>query len=511
MEDPRRYLGLHTVGMLRELIRKWWQVDIGLADDSGRLVDDAWGNIPPSGNDFCRALLSSGRGKKKCLRSIREINAKLSASSPRQEAVAHVCHLGFGMAASALHARERYRGFVFACGFSSRELSRTRLVRLRGTVKEIGSPETGLAGERVPVLSREDVERMKDLLAYGAREMERFDRDLDFRQTLPSAKQPSALPGIVSRSRAMAETCKRLVALSTSGAPLLFCGADGTGKRILARAVHQTSTRRKGPFVVFASNGPAHTREIELFGHVRGGSIGKLGAIERARGGSAYLPAGTWAEPEIQVKLLRLIRENTIVPVGSDGPVEADVRLLLSHDGDFEHEAAAGSIRQDLADKLSDGIVRVPPLARRSEDLDELIRLFVERYKHPGRQAPRIGSDVLSLLKRYSWPGNANELESEIRTLLNLCPGGETIAPEHVSLKIRQAVGHGSKPLADALEKARDLKSAIEVVERQMIQQGLVRTRFNKSRLARQLGISRSNLLAKIEKYGLEKKSGRRE
>ncbi|MBW1873638.1 MAG: PocR ligand-binding domain-containing protein [Deltaproteobacteria bacterium] len=185
MDDPRRYLGLHTVSMLRELIRKWWQVDIGFADSSGRLLDEAWGQVPVSGNDFCRALLTADQGRKVCLKCVREINGRLRGVRASPKPVSHICHLGLGMVACPVHVRKRYSGFVFACGYSNRELSRTRIGRLRGSLADILDKKVSLAGERVPVLGREDVERMKDLLEYGAREMALFDRELARLETVP--------------------------------------------------------------------------------------------------------------------------------------------------------------------------------------------------------------------------------------------------------------------------------------------------------------------------------------
>jgi two-component system, NtrC family, response regulator HupR/HoxA len=505
VDDSRGYLGLHTVGMLRELIRKWWQVDIGFADASGRLLDEAWGNIPASGNDFCRALLAATPGRKRCLKSVREINSRLRNERGHAKPVAHVCHLGLGMIASPVLTRDHYRGFVFACGHSNRELSRTRVARLRATVAEILAAKTPLDGERIPVLNREDIERLKDLLTYGAGEIAQFDKELSRQAVAVSAEHDSAFTDIVSRSGPMAETSARLKKLARASTPIVLAGPEGTGKRVLARAIHLAGPRRKGPFLVFEKNGEAASVETGLFGQARSGSIGRLGALEKARGGSIYLASGSWLAPEVQVKLMRTLQESTMVPVGAARPVEVDTRLLLGLESGLEQATSSGILRSDLADWLSPHVVVVPSLSERTEDIRELIEVFLRRHTEEGRSLPLVPAEVLGLLQRYSWPGNAAELEDEVRSWLSLSPPGEPLSPDFLSLRIRQAAGHGSQALTKALRATRDLKQAQEILEREMIHEGLVRTRWNKSLLARELGISRSNLLAKIEKYQLDK------
>ncbi|MBW1810080.1 MAG: sigma 54-interacting transcriptional regulator [Deltaproteobacteria bacterium] len=505
VDDPRRYLGLHTVSMLRELIRKWWQVDIGFADSSGRLLDEAWGQVPVSGNDFCRALLTADQGRKVCLKCVREINGRLRGVRASPKPVSHICHLGLGMVACPVHVRKRYSGFVFACGYSNRELSRTRIGRLRGSLADILDKKVSLAGERVPVLGREDVERMKDLLEYGAREMALFDRELARLETVPGEDTEISFKGIIDRSPAMTQAAKLLKKAASSAAPILLIGQKGTGKKVLARAIHLAGPRRQGQFIMFDGSSDPATAEARLFGQVRGGSIGKLGSLEAARGGSVYLCPGAWQAPQIQIRLLRLLQENTSVPVGGDRPLEINVRLLFGLDGDFDQEVVSGRLRKDLADWLTPNTVKIPPLKSRIEDIAELIDLFIRRHLPEGRPKVDLHPDALALLQRYSWPGNANELEDEIRSLLSLCPNGESLTDEFISLRIRQAAGHGSQALTKALKSTRELKQAVEILEKELIHEGLVRTRWNKSLLARQLGISRSNLLAKIEKYDLGK------
>jgi DNA-binding NtrC family response regulator len=227
--------------------------------------------------------------------------------------------------------------------------------------------------------------------------------------------------------------------------------------------------------------------------------------LESARGGTVYLAPGAWLVPTLQVKLLRLLQEGTMVPVGSDRPAEADVRLLFGLQRDPEAEVAEGNLRRDLAEWLAPYQVDIPPLRERQEDIGPLSDLFIRQYVDAKDTPPSLHPETLALLQRYHWPGNATELKEEIRSLLTLSRKEGVLPPENVSLRIRESAGGTSQALARALDDTQDLKQAVEILEKQIIQEGLIRTRGNKSHLARQLGISRSNLLKKLAKYGLDR------
>ncbi len=512
MEDPRRFLSLRSVAMLRELVRRWWRLEVGLTDPAGRVLSDTWRPVPPDGNDFCRAVRSSSRGQRRCLKSVREIQQRLRRNPRERSPLAHTCHLGLSMAAAAIRHQGRDLGLLFTCGYSARELSRTRIGRLRGAVADLRGRRYVLEGERVPVLGREDQDRLFDLLEYAADEAAAFEAGLLRRPepAAPTGAGADAFADIVAHSAPMRAAIEGLREAAPTDEPVLLQGEPGTGKRALARALHQASTRRAAAFEVFEGSPDPLTAEHRLFGQIRGGSLGRVGAIERAGAGTLYLCAGSWEEAPLQVQLARYLREGTLVPAGAAKPIEAEARLVLAMEEDFDSAQTSGRLRRELAARLAPRRIRVPPLRARREDLPGLIGLLLERAPRADPGPLVLSPSVIDLLVRYDWPGNAAELEEEIRQLVRQAKSGREPTTEAVSMRIRQAAGHGFQALSKALGGTRDLREAVAILERELIHEGLVRTRWNKSQLARELGISRSNLLAKLERYGLEspKKEG---
>lgn len=507
MENPKRYLTLRSVSMLRDLVRKWWRVEVGIADSNGRILAEAWDLVPAGGNDFCRAMRNCRRGAGQCARSIREIHSRLKRNPREKTPLLHTCHMGLSMIASPIRSQGTGNGLLFTCGFSSRELGRTRIARLRGSVQELCGKKTDFAGDRVPVITREDLTRLGDLLEYCADEAAAFESGLMPDMGIEAVRSVDAFDGIVNLSSSMKNTMEQLSKTAHLGTPVVLEGEAGTGKRALAIALHQAGNRQEQAFKVLEHSQDHLTAEYRLFGHSRSASEWKIGLIEAAGTGTVYLPAGTWDSPSIQVKLLRYLQEGSFVPVGSSEALDGQARVILGLEQQLYEAVAQGFVRRDLADKLSSHTIAVPALRDRREDLPQLVQMFIELHRVEGRADLVLSPKVMDLLLRYHWPGNAVELEEEIRQLANLAARAQQASPEMVSARIRQSAGYGTRALNKALRGSRNLKQAVAILERELIHEGLIRTRWNKSLLARQLGISRSNLLAKLEKYELKSPS----
>jgi transcriptional regulator with PAS, ATPase and Fis domain len=208
--------------------------------------------------------------------------------------------------------------------------------------------------------------------------------------------------------------------------------------------------------------------------------------------------------PALQVKLLRVLQEGTFLPVGGTQSREVDVRVIAATHKDLGEMVKRGEFREDLYYRINVIRVHLPPLRERRDDLPLLVDHFLRKHHREGQRARGLSSDAMALLGTYAWPGNVRELENEIERLLVLGGDLELLPAELISSRIRDAVGPGGSSFLTARATGR-LHEAVETLEREMIHQGLLRTGNNKSRLARELGISRSNLILKIAKYGLDK------
>ncbi|MCI0570888.1 MAG: sigma-54 dependent transcriptional regulator, partial [Myxococcaceae bacterium] len=317
---------------------------------------------------------------------------------------------------------------------------------------------------------------------------------------------------IVGTSAPMREMFRMLEKLIHSDSTVLVNGESGTGKELVARALHSHGPRREKPFVVQnCSAFNDNLLESALFGHVRGSFTGALrdrkGLFETADGGTFFLDEVGDMSPALQVKLLRVLQEGTFLPVGGTTPREVDVRVITATHQDLGQLVERGRFREDLYYRINVIRITVPPLRERQDDLAALVQHFLRKHRRPGDRACALSPDATKILEVYSWPGNIRELENEIERLLVLGADLDVLPPDLLSARIREAVASGGALIPAAARGPLRLDDAVEALERELIAQGLVRTGGNRSRLARELGIARSNLLTKIARYGLD--SGR--
>jgi two-component system response regulator HupR/HoxA len=283
---------------------------------------------------------------------------------------------------------------------------------------------------------------------------------------------------------------------------VLIQGETGTGKELVARFIHGESNRRGQIFIpVNCGAIPKELVESEFFGHARGAFTGaaqeKKGYFEMADGGTIFLDEIGEAPPELQVKLLRVIQESEIMPVGYHQPKKVDVRIIASTNRDLKAEVLASRFRQDLFFRINVFSITIPPLRERTKDILPLADFFLQRLSQKlNRKIPNVTEDTRKLLLSYPWPGNVRELQNEIERLVLLSEPGREIGPELLSDHIRQR--HRPSRPSDG-----DLKSAVRDLEEEMIRKTLARFGQNKSRTARALGISRQSLLEKLRRMGM--------
>jgi len=311
-----------------------------------------------------------------------------------------------------------------------------------------------------------------------------------------------ALEAIVGRDPKMAAIFTTIEAIAVTRSTVLLTGESGTGKTILARAIHQCSTRRGAPFVeVNCGALPETLLESELFGHVRGSFTGAVrdrpGKFELADGGTIFLDEIATASPALQVKLLHVLQDRTIERIGDRRSRTVDVRVLLATNRDLTAEVRAGRFREDLFYRIHVVTIEVPPLRERPGDVPLLAEAFLERFaRENGRRLRGFTRDALDRLALYAWPGNVRELENVVERAVVLC-GGRYISASDLPPTI---LGKESLPPPSG---TLPLKKALEEPERRIIERALERNRGNRQRTAEMLGVNRTTLFNKMRKYGL--------
>lgn len=339
------------------------------------------------------------------------------------------------------------------------------------------------AGRR---LTREK-ERMSEQLEVQARELGELRRRAD----------GGAFARIVGDSEPMRRAIELASRVAASDAPVLVRGESGTGKELFARAVHDASPRRDGPYVSEnVSAIPEALLESTLFGHVRGAFTGaerpRRGLFEIADGGTLFLDEiGEMSEP-MQAKLLRVLQDGQLRPVGSEETRRVDVRLVTATHRDLEAMVADGRFREDLFYRIAVVQLPLPSLRERPEDIAALVHAFLERHA-PGR-AVRLDRAAMKALRRYAWPGNVRQLENEVRRALVLAD--DVIGVEHLSPAV---LGEMDEFELDEL----DLKGQVGALERRLIRAALERTNGNQTRAAELLGVSRFGLAKMMKRLGL--------
>lgn len=331
------------------------------------------------------------------------------------------------------------------------------------------------------------------------------DRALAQANTPPRVQpqRPIAPAGLVGRSAGMLTVYKQIAYAADSRMPVLIAGESGTGKELVARAIHAHSRRATRPFV--AVNCGAITEsllESELFGHVRGAFTGAVsdakGIFEQAHGGTVLLDEIGETPPALQVKLLRVLEEGEVRPVGGARQITVDIRVIAATNADLERAVTDQRFRQDLYYRLNVILIRIPPLRNRRGDIPLLAARFLENACNRTGRRVEIAAGALEALTAYRWPGNARELENTLEHLV-LFSRGSVIEVEDLPTPIREA--HPDVPA----RLFQDLPS-LEELERRYLLHVLETVGGNRTRAAEVMGIDRRTLYRMAERYGLDLK-----
>jgi two-component system response regulator HupR/HoxA len=316
---------------------------------------------------------------------------------------------------------------------------------------------------------------------------------------------------LVYVSEKMAELCEVARKAAKTELPILIQGETGTGKELLARAIHYNSSRRSSPLMVQNCGGvPDELLQSELFGHKRGSFTGaisdRLGLFRAADGGTVFLDEISEVSPSFQVSLLRFLQEGEVKPLGCDKTETCNVRVIAASNRPLSALVAAGKFRQDLFFRLRGFELEVPPLRDRPDDIPALAEFLAAKHSDAiGRKTLGISASALEKLIAFEFPGNVRELENEIRRMVSLTKDGEylttqTMSPALLAAAPRRLPRHGRFAPEGAT-----LKDQVESLEKYVVSEALARHRWNQSRAADELGLSRVGLANKIRRYGLDR------
>ncbi len=324
--------------------------------------------------------------------------------------------------------------------------------------------------------------------------------------------EPSVGVNLVGRNPAMLEIYKTIGRVADARAPIMITGESGTGKELIARAIHTQGKRRAAPFVAVNCGALTETLlESELFGHIKGSFTGaianKRGIFEQAEDGTVFLDEISETSPSLQVKLLRVLQEREIVPVGGSNAVLVRARVVAATNASLEKLYEAGLFRRDLFYRLNVINLHLPPLRDRLDDLPLLVNHLIRKHTPQGEVVPTIDDDVLTRLMAYAWPGNVRELENVIERAITLNRGGRITATDLPPVVLENDQSNTVEVPAKTETKLPGSGSQIQTLselEREHLVRVLEHTGGNRKRAAELLGINRRTLYRMAERFGIE-------
>ena len=318
---------------------------------------------------------------------------------------------------------------------------------------------------------------------------------------------------LAEEMQALLATARRV---ATTTVPVLITGETGTGKEVLARAIHAASTRAKATFLPFnCTSTPRDMLDSQLFGHRRGAFTGALehfqGVIRGAAGGTLFLDEIGDMGLDVQPKLLRFLESSEVHPVGETQPVRADVRIIAATNANLDALVADGRFREDLFYRLNIVRLHIPPLRERRTEIPPFANHYLQKYSAEyGKGHLRLAEETMEYLVLYAWPGNVRQLANEMRRMAALCENGAVVMPEHLSTAIassRRTIPASERTL-EATEVVvrldQPLAAASEHLERTMLQYWLKQCGGRMEETAAKLGLSRKGLYLKRQRFGIE-------
>jgi len=505
---------IHVIKKLKEILANWWNIEVMFTDDRGNIrafnrEKQTFKNIG------VKTLLSKDAG----VDSLGEL-VKSSIDDLRKVENKYIFKpwnaSGYDSVVFPIVLDNELMGCVVATGFLRDGATPERISEIKNRLAAFGASagEIEAAISQVHTLRTDEKDYFLELVDLVSQEIVTLHMEITSRETRISELNKELgirykYDSMIGKSKPMQELYTLLDKIKGSESTVMINGENGTGKELIAKAIHYNSPRKDKAFV--SQNCSAFNENLldsELFGHVKGSFTGaikdKKGLFEVADKGTFFLDEVGDTSPAMQVKILRVIQEGTFIPVGAIEPRKVDVRIVTATNRDLKEMVEKGTFREDLYYRLNVISIRVPPLRERKEDIPLLIDYFLERVAQEGGKKKKIMTKrALEKLYDYPWPGNIRELENQIERLAVLAGDEQKLTADMLAPVI---LDYGEKNKIQGTRVHGKLKDALEELEREMIKDGLRRTGWNKSKLAKELGISRAGLIMKVEKYGLDKR-----
>lgn len=523
MIDWKAIKDLHTTKNLEKIIGNWYGLDVLYVDTQGRvqfIQDPEYTFKSP----FLKLQSSHSFGHDWLESDIEKVYEFFATSSEASYEFNAFFPGTYGFAHKVMVDGE-FSGAVIAYPYLKDTSTSEEIEHVVAKMCECGISEEDakLAVQKMKRFSGRFYSEMKELIGLVADEVVTFHNEISKRESRimdlnSEISNKYRYHNLIGKSKRMQQVYHLLSKVSSSESTIMIQGENGTGKEMVAKAIHYNSPRKDALFMaVNCSAFNDNLLDSELFGHVKGAFTGaikdKKGVFEAANGGTLFLDEIGDTSPSMQVKLLRVLQEGTFMPVGATVPKKVNVRVIAATNKNLKEMIARGEFREDLYYRLNVINVALPPLRERQEDIPVLMDYFLQkRCEEAGIAMKTFSKKCLEKMLDHTWPGNVRELQNEVERLVVLAGEEKMITPDMLSARILESgeVPRSGSALPGGLRGVNtqgSLKEAMEELEIFMIREGLKRTGFNKSRLAKELGISRAGLIMKVDKYGLDKRA----
>ncbi|MFZ4402955.1 MAG: sigma-54 interaction domain-containing protein [Pseudobdellovibrionaceae bacterium] len=505
---------IHVIKKLKHILQAWWNIDIVFTNERGILK-----GFDGSKYQFTNPAIDYIIHKEAAQSSMVEMVTKTLEDLKNNQNPYQIRKwdmVGFDVGVFPIMIENDCVGTIVAMGFFKETSASARLIEIRERLAAFGVPGDAIEKCLGKLKYLEDVDRShfveicelvaQEIITLHLEISAREDRIKELNKELGNRFK---YDNMIGKSKPMQSLYALLDKIKSAETTVLVQGENGTGKELIAKSIHFNSSRKDKPFVIQnCSAFNDNLLESELFGHVKGSFTGavkdKKGLFEMADKGTFFLDEIGDTSPQMQVKLLRVLQEGTFTPVGATETRKVDVRIIAATNRNLREMVEEGTFREDLYYRLNVINIRVPPLRERKEDIPYLVDYFLNRSNENQVGAKKLMTKrALEKLYDYPWPGNVRELQNEIERLVVLSGEEGKLMAELLSPKILE-ISEKQKIQGSRLQGK--LKDALEDLEKEMIREGLRRTGWNKSKLAKELGISRAGLIMKVEKYDLDKR-----